>query len=77
MRMMPLTRESLDATGCSEPGCAHDHSVLHAEPACHRTAGLDACYIKETGVMEIRCHRCQRPVVAVQVARKGGGTNET
>jgi hypothetical protein len=69
----PLNRRRLDgraAGGCEVPGCDHrGHSgplFLHA--ACHPAAGSRCSYTPETGVLEIRCHKCTRLVCRVLVA---------
>jgi len=68
--MRTLTQEDLNQTGCSEPGCVDDHSVLFIHASGHRRAGVEACYRKASGVMEFRCQKCAAMVVEIQVARR-------
>jgi hypothetical protein len=42
--MHPLTRSDLDAKGCDDPNCQHDHSILYLYPMCHVTSGTRVYY---------------------------------
>ena len=67
---MSLTREDLEPMGCSNPICTHDHSVLFLHGKCHPNAGVEAAYVKNTGVLTVRCQRCKMLVVELQIARR-------
>lgn len=64
-----LTREDLDATGCGNPGCTHDHTVLFLGTNCHPQAGLNVSYDKRTGRLCVTCRRCDAPAAEIAVAR--------
>jgi hypothetical protein len=64
-----FTRRDLKNAGCESPGCPHtDHSELYLSPVCHESAGLEAAYIRESGVMRLSCNVCRRFVARIQVA---------
>jgi hypothetical protein len=65
---MALSRKQLDVTGCGEPNCGHDHTVLFLHAACHPNAGTRASYDKLTGLLTIACRRCEKLVAEVKVA---------
>lgn len=65
---MALSRKQLDVTGCGEPNCGHDHTVLYLHGACHPNAGTRASYDKLTGLLTIACRRCEKLVAEVKVA---------
>jgi hypothetical protein len=65
---MPLNRSILDTGLCSDPDCNHDHSVLYLHPRCHPRAGVEARYVKATGLLEILCKTCGAPVCRIEVA---------
>lgn len=67
---MPNTQEDMQTVECNAPGCTHDHSVLWVSPNCHEDAPLEAYYVKQDGVLYIRCADCRRPVTAFLVARR-------
>jgi hypothetical protein len=67
----PLTRVELDATGCSNPGCDHDHTVLFFHPRCHPHRGLIVSYDKRTGLISMKCRVCKRPLRDIAVAARG------
>jgi hypothetical protein len=65
---MPIaTRSTLNATGCDEPGCTHDHSVLWLCSLCHPTEGLEVAYEKATGVLTVTCKVCETLVARILV----------
>jgi hypothetical protein len=33
--MQALSKQELDAMGCSIPDCGHDHSIIYLNPRCH------------------------------------------
>jgi hypothetical protein len=67
---MPLTRHDLDATECEDPECHADHSTpeLYFQPACHPGQGHAVRYVKATGLLEIACNTCGRPMAQIEVA---------
>lgn len=65
---MALTQIDLDAMGCDTPDCGHDHTILFLHAGCHPSAGSRAAYDKRTGVLALRCRRCERTVVEIAVA---------
>jgi hypothetical protein len=64
-----LTRAVLDQTGCSEPNCNHDHTVLFLHSRCHPKAGVDVSYDKRSGSLKMRCIKCEAPMGEILVAR--------
>lgn len=66
---MTLTKFDLKDAACSVPGCvggcAH---TLYLHARCHPSAGLDVCYSKAAGELEIRCKRCAQLVARIAVA---------
>ena len=64
----PLTQTELDAQGCGTPNCGHDHSVLWLHGTCHPSMGSRVAYHKATGVLEITCRRCDKPIASIEVA---------
>jgi len=61
--------EQMIEQGCSVPGCTdkhHDEIFLHQR--CHPRAGLDVRYGKGSGVVNIICRECKRPVLDISVA---------
>lgn len=63
-----LSQALLDAQGCGEPDCTHDHSILFLSAACHPNAGLEVAYHKATGLLHITCAKCHQPAAIVGVA---------
>jgi hypothetical protein len=63
-----LSQALLDVTGCDEPDCNHDHSVIHLQPRCHPQAGMSVAYHKATGNLDIRCKKCNAPAAVIGVA---------
>jgi hypothetical protein len=63
-----LTQIDLDAAGCDNPRCTHDHSKIYLIPSCHPRAGISALYDKPSGTLEFECRRCRAPVAVVAVA---------
>jgi hypothetical protein len=62
------TRSTLNLTGCSNPDCGHDHSVIYFHSHCHPKAALWPCYIKDDGVLVLECSECETLIAAIQVA---------
>jgi hypothetical protein len=61
----PLTRKTLDKLTCQVPGCTHEwHEGFVLHGACHIKAPSTARYWG-TGVVEIRCLRCDREIVEI------------
>lgn len=71
-KMKPSTvaeMEQMIERGCSTPGCTHDdHKELFLKQRCHPGGGLDVCYEKGTGVVNVTCRQCKRPVLDIGVA---------
>lgn len=68
-----LTREDLDASGCDDPGCTHDHSILYLHSQCHPDHGVTARYDKRQGLVIICCLGCHVEVVRIAPASRTGG----
>lgn len=66
--MMIVTRHELDAAGCGEPHCQHDHTILYLRAICHGKAGVQASYDKRTGTLKLVCKKCKAPVAEIAVA---------
>ncbi len=65
----PLNRADLDAAVCQTPGCNHQgHGPLHLHGRCHPSAGCSVSYTRGSGVLDVRCRRCNRTVCQVAVA---------
>lgn len=64
--MTPLTRAALDVFRCDVDAEGHERLFLHA--ACHPSEGTRASYSKSSGILEIACRKCRKPVVQIQVA---------
>lgn len=58
--------EDLDliiAGGCSNPDCKEKHGdTLDLAQGCHPGAGVAVSYTKGTGLLQISCMACRRPV---------------
>jgi hypothetical protein len=63
-----LTQVELNASGCGMPDCGHDHSVLILHSRCHTRAGTWAEYEKASGILTIKCARCQKIVAQLKIA---------
>lgn len=59
------------ACGCGNPGCNERAEWLI--PKCHKDGGLALRFMD--GLIEVYCHVCKQPVVALVIAKKpeGGG----
>lgn len=69
MSTSPLTRRELDAQVCGNPACTHEaHDELFLSPGCHPGGGVTVSYHKDTGVLTIRCHHCERFITSIGVA---------
>jgi hypothetical protein len=67
--MRPLYRDDLVAGQCETPGCDHAHDdELVMIARCHPRAGVEVTYRKAAGIAELRCVRCGKEVVTLQVA---------
>ncbi len=53
---------------CQCPECKGKISNMSIQPKCHKGAGLDVAYLGGSGVIEIRCNECGRPIIGVKVA---------
>ena len=63
-----LTRSALDATGCGDPGCTEDHSIIYLHPKCHPDAGTWTSYNKDTGTLAVECTECEMVLARIKVA---------
>jgi len=63
--------EAMCAAGCSHPNCTcggGDRSEVFFQPRCHPGSGLDVRYEKASGVLNLTCRTCHRPVCDVAVS---------
>lgn len=65
---MSLKRAELDRAGCSDPDCAHDHSVLYLRSRCHTNAPVEVRYEKQSAEIVVTCKFCKREVARIEVA---------
>ncbi len=63
---LPLTRAQLDSMVCRCGQCRDNTLFLNAR--CHPSGGTEVQYDKKTGILSIRCKRCNAPVVKIKVA---------
>lgn len=64
-----LAREQLDNLKCDDPNCKSDHTApLFQVAACHPRQGLEVFYVPGSGVLDVQCHVCGRPVARIAVA---------
>ncbi len=77
--MRTIYREQLElglAKGCETPGCpcqgAGHLSEVYLHGRCHPEAGVDVCYRKGSGIVEITCRVCKAPIINVGVALRPG-----
>ena len=67
---MALTRQDLDPAQCANHDeCKGTHGDLVFHGRCHPRAGTRARYLKEYGTIEISCHKCQKLICHVLVAK--------
>lgn len=69
--MSPQTKIELDlmsANGCQCPNCQSQTSELYLHARCHRAAGVAVKYTKGSGVINILCYKCGKPIADVKVA---------
>ena len=64
----PLTAAVMDKMGCSMPHCHHDHSELYFTQRCHKSAGLEARYVKADQTLVLSCEECEWTVAVIKVA---------
>lgn len=71
---MPLlAREDLDkisARGCEAEGCKEDHGPFFFHGKCHISSFVEACYLPESGIIQIKCATCKSVIADVLVASK-------
>ena len=68
MASEPLTCLDLEEIKCSTPGCTCDDSKLFVEPKCHPKHGVEAAYVRATGVLEVYCKTCRTHIVDLKIA---------
>ena len=68
--MKALTQADLKGQGCQVPGCDHsDHyDTLFLHGRCHPHAAVTAAYMKATGIIVIRCHKCDALIAELKIA---------
>lgn len=70
--MKVLSRQDIEAAlshGCDNPNCTHQHDpTLFLTGKCHPGQGVEASVTQGTGVVEIRCFVCHKPIVAIAMA---------
>jgi len=64
----PLTKEWLNAMGCANPDCGHDHSQIFLIGGCCLSKKVTALYDKASGLLLIHCARCGQLIVEIAVA---------
>ncbi len=65
--------EAALAAGCQVPGCDHAHGPLketHLHQSCHAGTGLAVRYRRDSGILELTCRICSRPVANFALAEK-------
>lgn len=55
-----LRKASCEACGCDDPNCG-----LALNSRCHPGAGVRVTYFRNRHTLEIKCARCETPVVAI------------
>jgi len=66
---MSLNQKHLNNAMCGTPGCAHKaHEPLFLHGKCHPKEGSRVSYHPMTGLLEIRCRRCEKLVAEIEVA---------
>ena len=66
-----LTQSDLDAmalSGCQLPGCDHSHGgEIYLHGKCHLGGRLEVRYVAFSGMLEVNCRECGRPVAVIKV----------
>lgn len=65
-----LTQVDMNKAGCDAPNCKEDHTILYMIPQCHKFAGNEVYYNKETGTLTLLCSLCGSLVATIKVAEK-------
>ena len=67
--MALLEMEQLVAQGCSNPECKDcSKDEIFVQQRCHPGTGLDVRYGKGTGVINVLCRECKKPIIDIGVA---------
>lgn len=72
--MNPVNKEFLDTMameGCGTPGCLHSTHTFWFHSRCHPGKGVETSYTHGSGVLEMVCRECKRPVARIAVEREG------
>lgn len=67
---MALDQSGLDdlvAHVCQRPDCQHERETVTLDPRCHRGMPTWAVYLHGSGVLNILCSICNRPVAQIMV----------
>jgi hypothetical protein len=67
MVALTVTKEQLDASGCSSPNCNHDHSTLYIHAVCHISSAVCVKYEKKTGLIIVECAECDKEVIRIKL----------
>lgn len=62
-----LSRRELDAAKCGTPGC-NCPGPLILSPRCHMGKAVSVSYDWTTGLLTLRCSRCQQLITRIAVA---------
>lgn len=62
-----VTKEDLNAAGCAQPNCGHDHSVIYLHPGCHVGSTTIARYEKATEELILECNTCEKEVMRLKL----------
>ena len=63
-----LHREDLDRRPCPDPKCNQVHDEVGINPVCHPGAPTRVEYVRDDGVVRIRCAVCGACVCGIAVA---------
>lgn len=68
----PLVQGELNELVCAVPGCTScETGMVFFRSKCHHEhKGVDTCYHKDTGTIEVTCAVCNQHVASIQVARQ-------
>lgn len=66
--MSPITyRKLLDNEQCHIPDCNHEHDELYLHSKCHPHRGIEACYLRGTGILVVNCKSCHAEVCRFEI----------
>ncbi len=61
---LDLTAQTLD---CGNPTCKADHVNMRFTNDCHATASIVVFYRRGSGLLSLRCSKCKRLLLTIQV----------